>query len=406
MRKLYSLMLVFLLVGCSSDFHAFQKIASIKLNIDEKSEFLNSICISTDKYAVFANPYPSLKNYSKSTLYCLDLTNSRQVWSKEIVRFGKDGFARFNNFIYAVINERLVKIDIETGNQTNVSNDKVDNLVNIDEDSIYCTRDIYDYKNSSFDFHCLSFDPAKGKLNWDTKIAMNFGWVIPGKDCVAIFTSNTVDHKFAVLDKNSGEVLRYEPISSRKRIENIDDNANLIFFHNNALRMNSINGSIKLIDYDKLPDWADIGGIYFKGSLFIVRKNRQLQKLDLKTGKPVFVINLYEKEHIKIDYEKGYLIGIGNNIFRLISANTGIVLSQINLEKPIINWRFIKDGYAIQTDKKKIEIYDNQTLRHQQTIITDKEIKNLTSFDIDMFGVLFTDGQYSMYSSRNFVDSH
>ena len=227
-------------------------------------------------------------------------------------------------------------------------------------------------KTYKFDFHCLSFNPKQGKLNWNTKIDMNYGSVSSGKSIVTIFTTNTVDKKFAVLDKVTGRVLRYEPISSRKQFYNIDDKANVIFFHDNAVRINTSSGVAKLIDYDKLPDWADVSGMYCKGELYIWRKNGQIQKLDTNSGKPILVIELENGGRVRFDNYYNNFISTQGKVFKLISADSGKTVAQMPLAEPIKTFDRTKNEFIIQVADKKIVIANKKDMSIKQTIDTKK----------------------------------
>ncbi|NTU61021.1 MAG: PQQ-binding-like beta-propeller repeat protein [Caldiserica bacterium] len=380
---------------------SYRQVASTNITIPENGEFLNTFISSSGKYAVFISPY--LMQSRKPTLYCVDLDSGKLLWTKDIVIQSKVNFAVFGDAAYAVVNSRLVKIDLSTGKQSNVTEEKVESLVEHDEDSIYCTQNAFQRKENEdykFDFHCLSFNPKEGKLNWNTKIDMNYGSVLSGKSIITIFTTNTVDKKFAVLDKATGKVLRYEPISSRKQFYNLDDRANVIFFHDNAVRMNTDSEVVKLIDYDKLTDWADVGGMYYKGELYIWRKNGQIQKLDTNSGKPKLVIELGKAGRIRFDNYFNNFISTQGKAFELISADNGETVAQMPLAEPIKTFDMTKNEFIIQTTDKKIVIANKMDMSIKQTIDTEKKIINLVGSETDLFGVVFEDGQYAIYSAQ------
>jgi hypothetical protein len=331
------------------------------------------------------------------------LVSGDLVWSKEVMMsYQEKGFVVYEDYVFAIMNSKLVKIYIPTGTQVNVTEDSVDSIDDADENSIYCTmvEKTGEMGSYVFDFHCFSFDPRQGKLNWNTKIDMNHGSIIPGKSILTIFTTNTVDKKFAVLDKSSGNVLRYEPISGRKLINNADDPAHIIFFHDNALRINKDGGTEKLIDYDKLPDWADVEGVYYDDDLFIFRKKGEIQKLDLKTGEPDFVFEYNKPETFKFDSDFGHFIGIGHKAFRLVSTENGQTVANFPLDKPITLYTLTKDEFILRADDKRLVIINKEDLKLKQSIETDKIIVNLAGSKAGLFGLVFDDGQYSIYSKE------
>lgn len=396
-------MVVAVVCGCSGKgdnvSFAYRQVASTNISIPKNAEFLNTFIHSSGKYAVFINPY-SMPN-GNPTLYCVNLDSGKLLWAKDIVVESKVNFAVFDDAAYAVINSRLTRIDLSTGKQNNVTDDKVEHLDDYDENSIYCMQNAFQQKenqDSKFDFHCLSFDPKQGKLNWNTKIDMSYGSITSGKSMVAIFTTNTIDKKFAILDKTTGKVVRYEPISSRKQFYNIDDKANVIFFHDNAVRMGTDSGVIKLIDYDKLPDWADVGGMYYKGELYIWRDNGQIQKLDTNSGKPKFVIESDKAGRVRFDHYFNNFISTTDKAFKLISADSGKIVAQMPLDEPIKTFDRTKDEFVIQVTDKKIVVANKKDMAVKQTIDTGKKIINLVGSETDLFGVVFEDGQYAVYS--------
>lgn len=379
----------------------YRQVASTNISIPKNAEFLNTFISSSGKYAVFINPCPMPNG--KPTLYCVDLNSGKLLWAKDIVIESKVNFAVFDDAAYAVIDSRLVRIDLSTGKQNNVTEEEVEHLDDYDEDSIYCMQNAYQRKENQdfkFDFHCLSFDPKQGKLNWNTKIDMNYGSITSGKSMIAIFTTNTIDNKFAILDKKTGKVVRYEPISSRRQFYNIDDKANVIFFHDNAVRMNTNSEVVKLIDYDKLPDWADVGGMYYKGELYIWRKNGQIQKLDTNSGKPKFVIELDKAGRVRFDNYFNNFISTEGKAFKLISSENGKTVVQMPLAEPIKTFDRTKDEFIIQTTDKKIVVANKKDLSVKQTIDTRKRIINLIGSETNSFGVVFEDGQYAIYSTE------
>lgn len=390
------------LCGCAGEngyvSNPYRQVASITVDIPKNSEFLNTFISSNGKYAVFVNPYPIPTG--KPLLYCMDLNNGKLLWTKDIAIQSRVNFAVFGNAAYAVIGSRLVRIDLSSGKQNNVTEEKVESLDDYDKNSIYCTQRAQlikqndDYK---FDFHCLSFNPNQGWLNWNTKIDMNYGSISSGKSMITIFTTNTVDKKFAVLDKVTGKVMRYEPISSRKQFYNLDDKSNVLFFHDNAVRMNTDSGAVKLIDYDKLPDWADVGGMYYKGELYIWRKNGQIQKLDTNTGKPKLVIE--SDGRIRFDNYFNNFISTKGKAFELVSADNGETVAQMHLAEPIKTFDRTKNEFIIQTADNKIVVANKRDLSIQQTIDTKKKIIDLVGSETDLFGVVFEDGQYAIYSA-------
>lgn len=378
----------------------YRQVASTNISIPKNAEFLNTFISSSGKYAVFIDPYP-IPN-GKPTLYCVDLDSGKLLWAKDIVIESKVNFAVFDDAAYAVIDSRLVRIDLSTGKQNNVTEEEVEHLDDYDKDSIYCMQNASHRKENQdykFDFHCLSFGPKQGKLNWNTKIDINYGSVLTGKSIVTIFTTNTVDKKFAVLDKTTGKVVRYEPISSRRQFYNIDDKANVIFFHDNAVRINTDSGVAKLIDYDKLPDWANVGGMYYKGELYIWRNNGQIQKLDTNTGKPILVIELEKAGRVRFDNYYNNFISTQDKVFKLISADSGKTVAQIPLAEPIKTFDRTKNEFIIQVADKKIVIANKKDMSIKQTIDTKEKIINLVGSESDLFGVVFEDGQYAVYSS-------
>lgn len=406
MKKIIIMVVVSMVVlcGCAgwNDYvsNPYRQVASTKIDVPKNSEFFSTFISLSDKYAVFMSPYPMPNR--KPTLYCMDLNNGKLLWTKDIAIQSRVNFAVFEDAAYAIIASRLVKIDLSTGKQNNVTEEKVESLVEYDEDSIYCTKNAFQRKENEdykFDFHCLSFNPKQGKLNWNTKIDMNYGSILAGKSIVTIFTTNTVDKKFAVLDKTTGKVLRYEPISSRKQFYNIDDKANVLFFHDNAVRMNTDSRVVKLIDYDKLPDWADVDGMYYKGELYIWRKNGQIQKLDTSSGKPKLVIESENAGHVRFDNYFNNFISTQGEAFKLISADNGETVAQMPLAEPIKTFDRTKNEFIIQTADKKIVVANKKDLAIKQTIDTEKKIINLVGSETDLFGVVFEDGQYAIYSA-------
>lgn len=413
MRKTILMVAVATVVSCgcaggnSNVSNSYRQVASTNITIPKNGEFFSTFISSSGKHAVFISPYPMPSR--KPTLYCMDLDNGKLLWTKDIVIQSKVNFAVFGDAAYAVINSRLVKIDLYTGKQSNVTEEKVESLVEYDEDSIYCTQNAFQRKENEdykFDFHCLSFNPKQGKLNRNTKIEMNYGSVLSGKSIITIFTTNTVDKKFAVLDKATGKVLRYEPISSRNQLYNLDDRANVIFFHNNAVRMNTDSGVIKLINYEKLPDWADVGGMYYKGELYIWRKNGQIQKLDTNSGKPKLVIELEKAGRVRFDNYFNNFISTQGKAFKLISADNGETVAQMPLTEPIKTFDRTKNEFIIQTTDKKIVIANKMDMTVKQTIDTEKKIINLVGSETDLFGVVFEDGQYAIYSAKKNIEDN
>ena len=142
---------VVVLSGCAGDgdknvSSTYRQVASTNITISKDGVFINTYISSSGKYAVFINPYPMPNG--KPTLYCVDLGSGKLLWAKDIVILSKVNFAVFGDAAYAVINSRLVKIDLYTGKQSNVTDEKVESLVEHDEDSIYCTQNAFQRKEN------------------------------------------------------------------------------------------------------------------------------------------------------------------------------------------------------------------------------------------------------------------
>lgn len=406
MKKLVIVVAMVLFAGCGafSD-NRYHKVASATIPIQEKSEFVNKTIQSDGRFAVFANPYSASLPDKEPNLTCIDISKGKLAWSKGITPSIKPRFVVFADSVFTLVDSKLAKINLETGNQSFLSDEKLEELAGADEKTVYCTKSklVSDMK---FDFSLLSFDLQTGNQNWNTKIDMNYGWVFPGNETITVFTSNTVDKKFAVLDKVTGKVLRYEPISTRDYLPNLDNNSDIVYFHDNALNLSTKEKSEKLVEYKDLPDWAGVSGFYAKGSLFIYRKNHEMQKIDPKTGKQFFSLDFKNNGYYKTDGENEHLLRINDLEFSLVSMDEGKTVSTYQLEKSIMSYTITKDDFALLLNPNKIVLLDRKGLSLKQEIETDKTVRNLLGSNNGVFGIAYDDGQVAVYSRSLTTDTH
>lgn len=406
MNKLVIVVVMVLFAGCGavSD-NRHRKVASTTIPIQEKSEFVNKMIQSDGRFAVFANPYSAYLPDKEASLTCIDMSNGKLAWSKRVTPSIKSRFVVFADSVFTLVDSKLAKINLETGNQSFLSDEKLEELAGADEKAVYCTKSkqISDMK---FDFSLFSFDLQTGKQSWNTKIDMNYGWVFLGNETLTVFTSNTVDKKFAVLDKETGKVLRYEPISTRDYLPNLDNNSDIVYFHDNELNLSTREKPVKLVEYKNLPDWAGVSGFYAKGSLFIYRKNHEMQKIDPISGKQFFSLDFKNNGYYKTDGQNEHLLRINDLEFSLVSMDDGKTVSTCQLEKPIMSYAITKDDFALLLNPNKIVLLDRKDLSLKQEIETDKTARNLLGSNSGVFGIAYDDGEVAVYSRSLTTDTH
>lgn len=402
MKKLVFAIVLVLLAGCQDK--GYIKVATTTVETAEKSEFVNRMMQISGQFAVFSNPYLSNAVENKPSLCCMDLISGRLLWSKDISPKLRARFVVSGDSVFALVDSKLARINLTTGDQAFLSEEKFEELAGSDEKSVYCTKS-KQVSESKFDFNCYSFGLQLGKLNWNSKIDMNYGWLFPGKDTITVFTSNTVDKKFAILDSTTGEVLRYEPISSRNYLVNLDNPSDIVYFDNNALNLSTREKTIKLIDYKDLPDWAGVSGFYAKEGLFVYRKNHELQKIVQASGEPVFSLESKDNGYFKTDGVNSHLIGINDKSFNLISMSNGKTDAQYDLEKPIKSYTLTDDDFVLLLNPNKVVLLDRKNLVIRKEIETDKTIKNLVGSNAGTFGIIFDDGEMTIYSRSSVANT-